>query len=278
MREWEQELHIYRLQKEPPRMTAQAYIECYLAERNGQYLSWFLHHYEHRLNEKVRALVQDYAMPGHFMDLKQACVFGILQALQHYRPEKRAPFLVYKEHYVQRAVDDYIRTMRTGFSVSNNDEYSILKKVMAIYGSTGYKNDDKTIQHIAVKVGKSPKKVRELIESGLRNMQFTDFYRSFSEEYGAEEIAHDPSSEPHRMYLRMLQKEALHEAFDRLDYREKAIVSDRLGFCPDCWSIQGTKQKTFIDLAAEHMISPTTAERIYHGALKKLRRACVDCE
>ena len=193
MREREQELHIYRLQKEPPRMTAQAYIECYLAEQNGQYLRWFLHHYEHRLNEKVRALVQDYAMPGHFMDLKQACVFGILQALQHYRPERGAPFLVYKEHYVQRAVDDYIRTMRTGFSVSNNDEYSILKKVMAIYGSTGYKNEGETIRRIAAEVGKSPKKIRELIESGLRNMQLTDFYRSFPEEDGAEEIAHDPS-------------------------------------------------------------------------------------
>ena len=80
------------------------------------------------------------------------------------------------------------------------------------------------------------------------------------------------------MLKRMCRTAAVREAFDRLDYREKAILSDRLGFCPDCWSIQGTKQKTFIDLAAEHMISPTTAERIYHGALKKLRRACVDCE
>lgn len=274
MKVWEQELSIYRQQKEPPRMTAQEYIECYLTERNGQYLSWFLHFYEHTLNEKVRALVQDYAMPGHFADLKQAYVFGLLQAVQHYQPEKGAPFLSFKEPFVKRAIDDYIRTMRTGFTVPGNDEYSLLKKVMALYGSTAYRNDADTIQPIAAKVGKSPKKVQELIESGLRNMQFTDLYRSYpDEDNSSEEIAHDPSSETYRMYLRMERNHALHEAFEQLDHRERAILSDRLGFCPQCWSIKKLKPKAFIDIAAEHMISPSTAERIYYGALKKLRKA-----
>ena len=75
MKEWEKELYIYRLTPAPPKETdLQKYISNYLAHKEDKYISWFLHYYERTLNEKSMAIVQDYAMYGHFLDIKQAYV------------------------------------------------------------------------------------------------------------------------------------------------------------------------------------------------------------
>ena len=78
------------------------------------------------------------------------------------------------------------------------------------------------------------------------------------------------------------------EAFDNLEYRERAIVAEHLGFCENCWStryvdiINGRKVKrkfektAFIDLAGEHGIVPSSADRIFRGAIDKLRKALED--
>ena len=55
-------------------------------------------------------------MQGHFMDMKSAYVFGLLQALQNYDPKKGASFNTFQAYYTKEAIDDYIRTMRTGYT------------------------------------------------------------------------------------------------------------------------------------------------------------------
>ena len=75
MKEWEKELVIYRLTPAPPKENdLQKYILNYFAQKEDKYISWFLHYYERTLNEKAMAIVQDYAMYGHFLDIKQAYV------------------------------------------------------------------------------------------------------------------------------------------------------------------------------------------------------------
>lgn len=95
-------------------------------------------------------------MQGHFMDLKSAYIFGLLQALQKYDPEKGASFSIFQTHYTKRAIDDYIRTMRTGYTVPTDAEYSLLRKAMALYAEYGYKSDDETINKIAIAIGRKP--------------------------------------------------------------------------------------------------------------------------
>ena len=75
------------------------------------------------------------------------------------------------------------------------------------------------------------------------------------------------------------------EAFDNLEYRERAIIAEHLGFCENCWStyyvdtVNGRKVKrefektAFIDLAGKHGVVPSSADRIYRGAIDKLRKA-----
>ena len=78
--------------------------------------------------------------------------------------------------------------------------------------------------------------------------------------------------------------------FGSLNYRERAIVSDHLGFCRDCYATlyydendldaDGQPKRKlrrivpFIELAVEHgLASPDTADRTYRRALEKMRKA-----
>ena len=81
MREWQQDLVMYRITPAPPKMELQEYIELYCKEKDEKYFLWFLHYYENTLNTKVMGWVQNYAMPGHFQDMKQAFIIGMWKAL-----------------------------------------------------------------------------------------------------------------------------------------------------------------------------------------------------
>lgn len=221
--------------------------------------------------------------------MKSAYIFGLLQALQNYEAKKGASFNSFQVHYTKRTIDDYIRTMRTGYTVPSGDEYALLRKAMALYAKYEYKSDDATINKIALEIGRTYKTTKQMITGSVRNMMFTKFYRQYADEdgeEGAEDVTVDTTTEPSRMFYHERRLKILFEAFDNLEYRERAIVAEHLGFCESCWStryietVNGRKVKrefeetAFIDLAGEHGIVPSSADRIYRGAIDKLRKAC----
>ena len=86
MKEWEKELYIYRLNPAPPKENdLQKYILNYLAQKEDKYISWFLHYYERTLNEKAIAIVQDYAMYGHFFGYKAGVRYWYGESLTRLR-------------------------------------------------------------------------------------------------------------------------------------------------------------------------------------------------
>ena len=294
MKEWEKELYIYRLTPAPPKENdLQKYISNYLAQKEDKYISWFLHYYEHTLNEKAMAIVQDYAMYGHFLDIKQAYVIGLLKALQEYDPERGVPFIVYKEYSAMREVHEYIRSMRTGFTIQSYDEYLRLRKAMRLYREFGNKSDDATIEKIAEAIGTSKEDAAEIIRCGMQNMQFVDFYRQYADEdseESREEVAHDSSSEPDKIFFNLERTEAVMTAFENLNYRERAMISAHLGFCMECYAThfydendldedgkpirKPIPEEAFIDIAIDHgLASPDTADKTYRRALDKMKAA-----
>ena len=203
MKAWEKELYNYQLTPAPPKMPPQEYIEKYLAEKDEKYFSWYLHYNEKYINEKVEGYVQEYAMQGRFMDMKSAYIFGLLQAFQNYDPEKGASFNSFQAYYTKNAIDDYIRTMRTGYTIPSGDEYALLRKAMALYAKYGYKSDDATINKIALEIGRKLKTTKQMIVGGVRNMMFTEFYRQYADEdgeKGAEDVTVDSTTEPSQMF------------------------------------------------------------------------------
>ena len=79
----------------------------------------------------------------------------MMKAIQNYDISRGVPFIVYKEYAAMREVHEYIRSMRTGFTIQSNDEYLRLRKAMRLYCEFGSKNDDATIEKIAEAIGTS---------------------------------------------------------------------------------------------------------------------------
>ena len=279
MKEWETELYRYRLSPAPERRPLQAYIELYLEAGEEKQFASFLHFYEPKLNELSMGYVQEYAMYGHFSDIKSACVFGLLRAMQSYKKEK-GPFVPYAQYELKRAVDDYIRTMRTGFTVPTDTEYYKLRTAMRLFAEHDFRTDDATIAAIAAKIRRKPKHIREMLRGGLQNMQFTDFYCAYSDkddEEGAEDVTVDHGSNPETVFFRDELAADLYAAFQALDYRERDMLSLHLGFCPDCFATRdkdGRRLKTwtYTDLMLRYgLASPDTAEKVCERGLEKLR-------
>ena len=294
MNDWEKDLKIYRLEQTPPKYeNYQEYFDRYFAENDDTYLSWFLHYYEKELNTKARGFVNEYAMYGHFVDLKQAYVMGMMEALQRYDISRGVPFLVFKELPAMNAVHTYIRTMRTGYSVQSSYADEQLRKVMWQYAEHGYQYDEDTIVAIAEETKISPKNVEEILMGGLLNMNITDFYRHYGDEdseESLEEIAADGTSQTEELYLRIEKAKKVMSTFESLNYRERAIVAEHLGFCRECYAThyydetdldsdgkpkrKPRRKVPFIELAVEHSLaSSDTADKTYRRALEKMRQA-----
>ena len=246
VKEWQKELYIYRLTPAPPKKdNLQEYIDLYLAEKDDKFLSWFLHYYEPKINTIAMDKAQKYAMQGYFLDIKEACVVGIFKALQEYK-DTSVPFVVFKARIMQEEIHNYIRTMRTGFTVQSDDEYRNLRNIMRLYAVYNSKNEAATLKKISDEVGLSAKTVTEILQGGFRNMQFVDFYRSYADddsEESAEDVTVDYTFDPCRVLLAKEKTEAVFSTFDSLPYREREVVRSHIGFCPDCHSMKNPKYR-----------------------------------
>ena len=281
MKDWEKDLKRYQLSPPPPKMTLQEYILKYLESGDESYLRWFLHAVEPMLNQTASAMVQHYAMYGFFPDLKQACVEGILKALQAYDPDKGTPFWWYaRQYHIPEAIHDFIRLARPGFTVQSKDEYDALRKVMWLYQDLKNENAD-PIKRIAEETGISEKRVEEYLRAGMRNMSLIpmEMQQNQDEEEESSYIpAPDYSTDPARLALRMERQEALFTAFEMLNYREQDIVASHLGFCSKCLSTKNAdgsnrQQEYFEDLAIPYGVTPKAASKVYDRAIEKLRKA-----
>lgn len=278
MKEWQKELYIYRLTPAPPKKDdLQEYIDLYLSENDDKYFAWFLHFYEPTLNTTAMDIVQQYSVFGHFSDIKQVCITGIYRALQSYSKESGTPFLTYKTRIMWDEIHDYVRTMRSGFTVESADVYSNLRKIMALYNKTGGKDNNGIIKEISEAVNLSENRVREMLSGGLRNLSFVDFYRQYADEdseQSREDVTCDNTFEPCREVIHMEQHDVLFDAFDSLTYREREVVRAHLGFCDKCHTTRGEKNRpqTFYEIAIDHELSSAeAAENIYYKALTKMK-------
>ena len=191
------------------------------------------------------------------------------------------------------AVHTYIRTMRTGYTVQSSYADEKLRKVMRKFAEHEYCYDEDTIAAIAEETKISPKNVEEILLGGLLNMNVTDFYRHYGDEdseESLEEVATDGTSQTEELYLRIERAEEVMSAYEALNYRERAIVAEHLGFCRDCYAThyydetdldsdgkpkrKPRRKVPFIELAVEHSLaSPDTADKTYRKALEKMRRS-----
>ena len=273
VKNWEQDLYSYKIHPAPPKKEdLQEYIDLYVLEQDDKYLIWFLHYYEPVLNDTVKEAIERYSMQSHFADIKQACVTGIFKALQSYNKDTHGNFITYKVRIEWSEIHEYIRQMRTGFTVPSENKYRTLRQIMKLYGEYGYSKD--AIRKISKEVNLSVKNVKEILLSGIENMNIADFYVSYADEEAEEtliDVTSDTDFEPLRVLLANERFNYVKEAFEKLDYREWLVVSEYLAFCPDCFKLKPKKVK-LSEMAIKLCLTPDAIENEYKKAIKKMRK------
>lgn len=220
-------------------------------------------------------IVQRYAMQGHFEDIKEVCILGLLQALDKYSIDCGTPFLTYKTRIMWDEVHRYIRTMRTGLTVPSDSEYKKVRKAMRLYSI--YKKDPNALKNISKAIGVKEDTASQILQGALRNQQFVDFYRQYADDDGEEsreEICGDDTYEPLRTLVQKELTETLFSAYNALSYKEQEVIRIRTGVCPDCHRVQNRKYKspTFYETAITiGLSSAEAAEKIYREGNRKMR-------
>lgn len=158
--------------------------------------------------------------------------------------------------------------------------------------------DEDTIAAIAEETNTSPTNAEEILMSGLLYINMINFYRHYGNEdseESMEEVAADGTSQTKELYWHIERVRKVMSTFESLNYRARAIVSEHLSFCQDCYAtyycdkmilIRMASQNAnpeekmpFIELAVEHgLSSPNTVYKTYHKALKKIPCCSVNTE
>jgi len=280
------DLNMYRITPPPPKWELQEYIRLFVETGNDKYFYWFLHYYEPQMNYLAKEYRKTYKMEEHFADIKQAMAYGLCKALVNYDISK-SPFFPYANRYMEREAHTYIRTMRTGYSVQSDFEYARLRKVMDIFNHSGGEFTEETISQVAAQIGESYDKTKSIIEGGILTENYVDVQSNDEDdEQTTDFLLPDSSLNPENIYFKQELYDKLYEAYDSLEYTEKIMLAQHLGFCPECFSNHyadktdldenGKPKKKLIkplpytDIATDHGFSDAdTAKRVCRTAFKK---------
>lgn len=271
---------IFRLDPAPPKVEdINDYIISAVRENDLTYFTYFLHHYESRLNKRVyRFLLTegiDRYDPLRFLDYKLSCVLAMLECLQNYAPDKGADFLTYAHHFIGNALLD-CRRHEEGGSFQSLDEYKAARGIAWLYNNSE-KSTKEVITEYAAQQKCSEDLAAEYLTLARQNRSWVPFYASVQDE-DSEETGEDVSRDDSWNYADILwnsiRADAVQTAFDKLGYREQVLLEGRNAICMTCGKVSPLNERvSFEELAIRFEGSSTSgAERAYRRALDKLTR------
>ena len=130
----------------------------------------------------------------------------------------------------------------------------------------------------------------------LLRHRYLDLYRQYAEDDEAESTAEahpDTTSDTYTLYMKGELYARLRDAYDKLEYTERMMLAQRLGFCFECHSTfymdfddldeygepkkKSIKPMMYTDIATDHEYSSAnTAHKKCEKALAKLKEAIKD--
>ena len=180
--------NVFQLDPEPPQMELNDYIREAVRKRDLSYFSFFLHHFEKRLNGVIyRFLTRsgyDRYDPARFLDYKLEVLQMLLFCLPRFDPVQETEFLKYAKHYIQDGLL-FCRMMGEAGSFASLAEYRRVRKNGAIYNDSG-KNRAEVVSEFAVQSGYMDESVSadELLTIAQRNRSIVSLYRTEQDEDG----------------------------------------------------------------------------------------------
>ena len=275
---------IFRLDPAPPKVKdINDYIISAVRENDLTYFTYFLHHYESRLNKRVyRFLLTegiDRYDPLRFLDYKLSCVLAMLECLQDYVPDKGADFLTYAHHFIGNALLDCRRQEEAG-SFKSLDEYKAARGIAWLYNNSD-KSAKEVIAEYAAEQNCSEDTAAEYLTIARQNRSRVPFYSTMqgedSEEMGEAVTCDDRWNYADILWNGIRAKE-VQATFDKLSRKEKFFLEKRNAICMNCGRVMPWDERySFEQLATAYEYSSTSgAERAYKKIVDKLTGHLVD--
>ena len=271
---------IFRLVPEPPKVDAiNDYIVSAVTTGDSTFFTYFLHHYEPRLNRRVYRFMLTEGIYGYnpqrFLDYKLSAVLAMFECLQNYNPEKGADFLTFAHYHIGNALLD-CRRHEEGGSFQSLDEYKAARGIAWLYNNSE-KSSKEVIAEYAAQQNCSEYLADKYLTLARQNRSWVPFYASVQDE-DSEETGEDVSRDDSWNYADILwngiRADAVQTAFDKLGYREQVLLEGRNAICMTCGKVSPLSERvSFEELAIRFEGSSTSgAERAYRRALDKLIR------
>ena len=275
---------IFRLDPAPPNVEdINDYIISAVRENDLTYFTYFLHHYESRLNKRVyRFLLTegiDRYDPLRFLDYKLSCVLAMLECLQNYAPNKGADFLTYAHHFIGNALLDCRRQEEAG-SFKSLDEYKAARGITCLYNNSG-KSTKEVIAEYAAEQNCTKETAAEYLTLARQNRSRVPFYATMQDEDSketGEDVTRDDSWNYANILWNGVRADAVQTAFDKLSHKEKFFLEKRNAICMNCGRVMPRDELySFEQLATAYEYSSTSgAERAYKKIVDKLTGLLVD--
>ena len=275
---------IFRLDPAPPTLEdINDYIVAAVSENDLTDFTYFLHHYESRLNRRVyRFLLTegiDRYDPLRFLDYKLSVVLALLECLPNYDPDKGADFLTYAHHFIGNALLDCRRQEEAG-SFKSLDEYKAARGIAWLYNNSS-KSEKEVIVEYANQQNCTEETAADYLTLARQNRSRVPFYATMQDE-DSEETGEDVTRDDSWNYADILwngiRTDAVQAAFDKLSRKEKFFLEKRNAICMNCGRVMPWDERySFEQLATAYEYSSTSgAERAYKKIVDKLTELLVD--
>ena len=253
-------------------------------KRDLSYFSFFLHHFEKRLNGVIyRFLTRngyDRYDPARFLDYKLEVLQMLLYCLPKFDPEQKTEFLKYAKHYIRDGLL-FCRMIGEAGSFASLAEYRRVRQIGAIYNNSG-KRRAEVVSAFAAQSGYKDDSVSadELLTIAQRNRSIVSLYRTEQDEDGeetGEDVTRDDSWNYAEILWNGIQAKAGTAAFEQLSYKEQWYLEKRNAICMTCGRVSPlATQSNFEDLAVDFEgTTASGAERAYRKAVDKLTELLV---
>ena len=208
---------MYELDYTPDRLDWNEYFVRYKESDEIKYFKEFLHFYEPYLDRKVNRFIKRYELEDYRAeDLKQMFVTVLWEELQAY--DSDLPLLQLIKYDVLSAWHDYVRINCGNFTLDNQHQYALLKKIAYLYYRKKERN--KPLSQIISEIAE----VMDLTEDSIENylIAVTNFKPKYNADfYGSDEDEDYNSSavdsaennlDTERIYFKLSQQERLQNA------------------------------------------------------------------
>lgn len=213
----------------------------------------------------VVSIARKYAHCGvPFMDLIQEGNIGLMRAVEKFEYERGHRFSTYASYWIRQAVTRALSRQGRTVRIPSN----ILRELSAITSAEeSFLQDEGRQPHpeeVAKRIGISAARVRALRKMSQQMLSLQSIVTPGKDAELADFIADDETNAPEYEIARVMLREAVDDAMNTLDAREREVLTLRFG-------LDGEDPRTFEVISQRFNLSSERIRQIEFKALKKLR-------